>query len=196
MQKTILILMGAYLFLAAGCDDKERFSRYPSLSVPEFEKADYIRDLTDPNPERANRIQRPYPGRPAGQCASVTSGFMEGHHHRTNPYTISMVFINSIYFIVGLMIDGMIDLRLGHVTRTVHRTIAERSTHRALHRQSFEPHPLIPYSIVHNEPPRCLSCYCVTHHVGLTPGPAGAFKDGGPAAGSGPDRKSAWRLRA
>lgn len=46
-----LILLLAGLGFVAGCDEKEKFSRYPSVEVPGFETADYIRALSDPNPE-------------------------------------------------------------------------------------------------------------------------------------------------
>ena len=46
-----LILLLAGLGFVAGCDEKEKFSRYPSVEVPGFETADYIRTLSDPNPE-------------------------------------------------------------------------------------------------------------------------------------------------
>jgi hypothetical protein len=44
------MLLAAGLIAAAGCN-KEEFSRYPSVSVPEFTSDDYIRDLSDRNPE-------------------------------------------------------------------------------------------------------------------------------------------------
>jgi hypothetical protein len=52
MKKTIPILFAVSLVLGAGCDgDKETFSRYPSLDVPEYQTDDYIRELSGSNPE-------------------------------------------------------------------------------------------------------------------------------------------------
>ena len=50
MKKLITLLsLTAAALLIAGCD--EEFSRYPSVSVPEYGTEDYLRDLSDPNPE-------------------------------------------------------------------------------------------------------------------------------------------------
>ena len=52
MKTTPIILLGASLLLIAGCgEEQETFSRYPSVSIPEYGAEDYIRDLSDPNPE-------------------------------------------------------------------------------------------------------------------------------------------------
>jgi hypothetical protein len=52
MTKTIPILLAVSLILGAGCDgDKETLSRYPSLKVPAYTQDDYIRGLSDSNPE-------------------------------------------------------------------------------------------------------------------------------------------------
>jgi hypothetical protein len=47
---TCLLALG--LVLVTGCRDEEEFSRYPSVDVPEYSTEDYLRDLSDPNPER------------------------------------------------------------------------------------------------------------------------------------------------
>ncbi len=50
MAKSIAALSLLSLLVLAGCD-KEEFSRYPSVAVPGFTAADYIRDLSNPDPE-------------------------------------------------------------------------------------------------------------------------------------------------
>lgn len=41
----------ASLVLVAGCDEKERFSRYPSVGIPRFEASEYVAQLSDKDPE-------------------------------------------------------------------------------------------------------------------------------------------------
>ena len=50
IPKPTAVLLAACLVVAAGCNEEE-FFRYPSLSVPEFTPDDYIRDLSNHNPE-------------------------------------------------------------------------------------------------------------------------------------------------
>ena len=52
MKKTIPVLLTVVLAFVAGCGEKEEsFSRYPSLSVPQYKTEDYIRDLSSSDPE-------------------------------------------------------------------------------------------------------------------------------------------------
>jgi hypothetical protein len=53
MKNMIRILSAAWLVMMTGCgSDEENFSRYPSVVIPGFHHGDYIRDLSDPRPER------------------------------------------------------------------------------------------------------------------------------------------------
>ncbi len=51
MNRIYNVLLATCLVLLAGCSDEETFSRYPSVSVPEYAKEDYIRDLSNPDSE-------------------------------------------------------------------------------------------------------------------------------------------------
>jgi hypothetical protein len=52
MNRIYNVLLGTCLVLLTGCgSDEETFSRYPSVSVPEYGKEDYIHDLSDPDSE-------------------------------------------------------------------------------------------------------------------------------------------------
>lgn len=51
MNRIYNVLLVTCLVLLAGCSDEETFSRYPSVSVPEYAKEDYIRDLSNPDSE-------------------------------------------------------------------------------------------------------------------------------------------------
>ena len=50
MKTTMIVLLAMCLTLMAGCNE-ERFSRYPSVEVPEYEQMDYVCDLSNSDPE-------------------------------------------------------------------------------------------------------------------------------------------------
>jgi hypothetical protein len=50
-NKNTMHLLTISLILSTGCNVEERFSRYPSVSVPEYELEDYLMDLSDPDSE-------------------------------------------------------------------------------------------------------------------------------------------------
>jgi hypothetical protein len=70
MNRIYHVLLAACLVLLAGCSDEETFSRYPSVSIPEYGKEDYIRDISDPDSELVyNAICNL--GRSARQCSKT-----------------------------------------------------------------------------------------------------------------------------
>ena len=45
------ILLTTCLILVTGCSDEDTFTRYPSVSIPEYKTKDYPRELSDPESE-------------------------------------------------------------------------------------------------------------------------------------------------
>jgi outer membrane murein-binding lipoprotein Lpp len=51
MKMVLLGLVLAGSLLLGGCLNENEFSRYPSVTIPHFEQADYLKQLSDRNPE-------------------------------------------------------------------------------------------------------------------------------------------------